>query len=254
MSLLGTQVYANPDTPLWVSATGGEISGDLTVDGNLTVNLATNLNGPLNANSDVNVGATLFMAPPTGDEQAIAVDALGTILYIQGGNSIKFGKLGQTTTNTTLTLSAPGAGLDNFTTNFLNAIGPVPTNLISASKTINPVPTTPAEVFLVDTPFPVVSGQVYDVQATGIINLISGTPDPDDAVQFQLDAGTGTSVSFYTFYPSGPGQSTSWAIRQRIVGNASQPSLAVAVQKTLAGASTAVYGATLNYFSAVRVA
>jgi hypothetical protein len=254
MSLLGTQVYANPDTPLWVSATGGEISGDLTVDGNLTVNLATNLNGPLNANSDVNVGATLFMAPPTGDEQAIAVDALGTILYIQGGNSIKFGKLGQTTTNTTLTLSAPGSGLDNFTTNFLYAIGPVPTNLVTSPKTINPVPTTPADPFIVDTAFPVASGQVYEVQATGVLNLISGTPDPDDAVIFSLDAGTGTSITAYTYYPSGPGQSGNWSIRQRIVGNATQPSLALLVQKTLAGTSTAVYGATLNYFSANRVA
>ena len=254
MSLLGTQVFANPATPLWLSASGDTINGDLIVDGDLTVEQVTTMEAQLNANSDINLAGTLFFGPPNGNVQAIAVDANGDNIFLQGEQAIKFGKLGQLTTNTTLTLSAPGSGLDNFTTNFLNAIGPVPTNLINLPKSVNPVPTTPAQAFLVDTPFPVVAQQVYDVQATGVLSLVSGTPDPDDAVQIQLDAGTGTSITTYTYYPSGPGQSGDWAIRQRIVGNATQASLAVAVQKTLAGTSTAVYSAVLNYFSAVRVA
>ena len=36
MSLLGKQVYANPSTPVWLSATGGTISGNLVVDGTIT--------------------------------------------------------------------------------------------------------------------------------------------------------------------------------------------------------------------------
>jgi hypothetical protein len=246
MSLLGTQVYANSDTPIWLSAKGG------TIDGNLTVTGTADFQSNIQVASDIDLQGNLVLQG-SSNSALLTTDAGGDSLYLVASNSINFGR-DSTTPNTTLTLSAPGAGLDNFTTNFLYAIGPVPTNLINTPRTINPVPTSPAEPFLVDTPFPVVSGQVYDVQATGLITLISGTPDPDDAVLIQLDAGTGTSVSFYTYYPSGPGQSGSWAIRQRIVGNATQPSLAVAVQKTLAGTSTAVYAATLGYFSAVRVA
>lgn len=246
MSLLGTQVYANGDTPIWLSATGGTMDGNLTVTGNLQVDGATQVDGSITTTDQ-------FIISGTTDTAVLTTNVAGDTLYLIADTAIGFGR-DDNTPNTTLTLSAPGAGLDSFTTNFLYAIGPVPTNLINTPRTINPVPTSPAEPFLVDTAFPVVAGQVYDVQATGLITLISGTPDPDDAVTLQLDAGTGTSITFYTYYPSGPGQSGSWSIRQRIVGNASQPSLAVAVNKLLAGASTAVYAATLGYFSAVRVA
>jgi hypothetical protein len=246
MSLLGSQVYANTDKPIWLSATNGTMEGNLTVTGNLQVDGATLVDGSVTTNDQ-------FIIAGTTDTAVLTTDVTGATLNLIADTAITFGR-DNTTPNTTLTLSAPGAGLDNFTTNFLYAIGPVPTNLINTPRTINPVPTSPAEPFLVDTAFPVASGQAYDVQVTGIINLISGTPDPDDAVIFSLDAGTGTSITAYTFYPSGPGQSGNWAIRQRIVGNAIQPSLALLVQKTLAGTSTAVYGATLNYFSAVRVA
>jgi hypothetical protein len=36
MSLLGSQVFANDKTPLWVSNSGGVITGNLTVDGDVT--------------------------------------------------------------------------------------------------------------------------------------------------------------------------------------------------------------------------
>lgn len=37
MSLLGSQVYANPSTPLWLSSGGGAVSGSLTVKDDLNV-------------------------------------------------------------------------------------------------------------------------------------------------------------------------------------------------------------------------
>lgn len=248
MSLLGTQVYANTTTPLWFSADGGTINGDVTITGSVDVS------GNIQSSGDVQTATSFQVTDPAFSTGWMRITSTASNSYVQGASNIKFGQIGQSTTNTTLTLSAPGSGLDNFTTNFLNAIGPVPTNIITSSKTINPVPTSPATAFGVDVPYPTISNAVYDVQATGIITLASGASDPDDAILLALDAGTGTSITTYTFYPEGPGQSGNFSIRQRIVANAVQPSLAVLANKTLAGASTAVYAATLNYFSVVRVA
>jgi len=251
MSLLGTQVYANSGQNIWLPVTGGTITGNLLVDGEID---ATG-----NINSDADMTAVSLelqdslVIQGNANSAVLTTDVTGNTLNIVANTSVTFGR-DTVAPNTTLALSAPGANLDLLTTNFLRAIGPVPTNLITSPKTINPVPTSPATPFIVDTAFPVASGQVYDVQATGVITLASGTPNASDAVILQLDAGTGTSVTSYTYYPSGAGQSGNWSIRQRIVGNATQASLAVEVNQLLAGGSTAVYSATMNYFSAVRVA
>lgn len=250
MSLLGTQVFANTDKPIWLSVTGGTIDGNLTLTGSLDVS------GSVRSSSEIQSSSAFTLTDSTFTSGLGRFTANLSNLYVQGTSNISFGKVGESITNTSLVLSAPGAGLDLFTTNFLQAIGPVPTNIITSPKTINPVPVSPApaQAFTVDTPYPTLSNAVYDVQATGIITSPSGTPDPDDAVNFALDAGTGTSITTYTYYPSGPGQSGSWSIRQRIVANAVQPSLSVSAQAILAGTSTAAYAATMNYFSVVRVA
>jgi hypothetical protein len=252
MSLLGSQVYANNAQNLWFPVTGGTIKGNVLVGGNFLVGGTTTLQGATSVDASLNVTGGINLIGGS-NFTTLTTDAGGDSMALIATNNITFGRDG-VAPNTTLAVSAPGANLDLLTTNFLRAIGPVPTNLISASKTINPVPTSPATPFIVDTAFPVASGQVYDVQATGVITLASGTPNAADAIIIALDAGTGTSVTSYTYYPSGAGQSGNWSIRQRIVGNATQASLAVAVNQLLAGGSTAVYSATMNYFSAVRVA
>lgn len=266
MSLLGTQVYANPDTPCWISSTGGEVTGDLTVDGNLTVNMATNLNGPLNANSDVNVGATLFFAPPTGDEQAITVDPLGTILYIQGGNSVKFGKLGQTTTNTTLTLAAPGSGLDLFTTNFLSANGPIPTVPVPIGA--NPavaLPTgsnTRTGTFGLTTSYTIISNATYDIQATGILTWTAGNaPAAGDQVSASVKIGSANAAQATALYYPGNAPFT-WAsnvgnpfsIRARLVAAGTVTSNIVCGVGFTGNVSTGEISGVLNYLDVVRVA
>ena len=256
MSLLGTQVYANTDRNVWLPVTGGTVQGSLTVNGNIVADgVIEAQTGPIITDTFVSRVSYDLVDNTNTTRATISLDPANSLI-VGGTGSILFNQSGQVTGNTTLTLSAPGSGLDNLTTNFLNAIGPIPTNIITSPKTINPVPITPApyDPFTVDAPYPTINGAVYDVQATGVITLASGVSDPDDSIRFELDAGTGTSITTYTFYPEGPGQSGNWSIRQRIVANAVQPSLGVAVQGSLAGASTAVYSATMNYFSVVRVA
>lgn len=256
MSLLGTQVYANPDTNLWLPATGGTIDGSIVVKGNIVADgVIEAQTGPIITDTFVSRVSYDLVDGTNTTRATISLDPANSLIVGATG-SVLFNQTGQVTGNTTLTLSAPGSGLDNFTTNFLYAIGPVPTNIITSPKTINPVPVSPApaQAFSVDTPYPTISNAVYDVQATGNLSKVSGTSDPDDAVTLALDAGTGTSITTYTFYPEGPAQSGNFSIRQRIVANAVQPSLGVLAQATLAGTSTAAYSATMNYFSVVRVA
>ena len=253
MSLLGTPVYANTDTPLWLSVGGDTINGNLTVNGTIQASLDIDAGGDMSAN-DITLQGSVVL-PGTTNNALVTTDTTGAILNLVAETSITMGR-DAITPNTTLVVSAPGSGLDAFTTNFLYAIGPVPTSLVTVPKTINPVPVSPApaQAFLVDTSLPTLNGAIYEVQATGSFALAAGVADPDDALYFEVDAGTGLSITTYTYYPSRPGQSANWSLRQRIVCNAAQPSLSVLTQVLRAGASTADYSATINYFSATRVA
>ena len=137
----------------------------------------------------------------------------------------------------------------------LAGVGPVPTSTITSSKTLNPVPVSPAAAspFGVDTNVPTISNAEYDVQARGLLAVVSGTPDVDDIVNIALDAGTGTSVWTYQFKPSAVGANGNWQVRDRIVANANTTTIFMTAQALLAGASTAVHSATLTQMDVTRV-
>ena len=191
MSLLGTQVFANPAKPIWLSSTGGTIEGNVTIDGDIR------------ATGDVGSDGTITMYDPTGAtaRAELATDNAGT-LYIRAPTTINLGQLGpgpfQLPGNTTLTLSAPGANLDNLSVGgTINGIGPVPTQLSVTSPTtitLNALPTT-----LTVTPYALITGAEYDIQITGYWSVGAGvvTPGTLDYAQVRVEVGSGPSPSFY---------------------------------------------------------
>lgn len=108
MSLLGSQVYANPDTPLWLSNSGGVITGNLTVEGAVYAGtgLVTYAGGGLGG---------VEILDPADDSQKLrlAVTTGGSPRsIIQSANPIFFNQIGTANGNTSLTLSAFGANAD----------------------------------------------------------------------------------------------------------------------------------------------
>jgi hypothetical protein len=262
MSLLGKQVYANPSTPVWLSATGGTISGNLVVDGTIT------------AASDI-ISETEVDAPSLRviDGSGATVMSLANIAgnsVIQSTAPIKFTQLGTGSGNTTLTQSVFGANADllavggTITAN----IGPVPTQIITSTKTVNPVAVSPAapSQFGVDTTLNSISGAEYDVQITGTVYCVSGTVNPADYIVYNFTAG-GSGVISAIVFPGeallgangvtglGPltagGAAATITLRTRLTSSASGTALSANVRAFLTG--TAVYGATLTLLDVQRV-
>lgn len=262
MSLLGKQVYANPSTPVWLSATGGTISGNLVVDGTIT------------AASDI-ISGTEVDAPSLRviDGSGATVMSLANIAgnsVIQSTAPIKFTQLGTGSGNTTLTQSVFGANADllavggTITAN----IGPVPTQIITSTKTVNPVAVSPAapSQFGVDTTLNSISGAEYDVQITGTVYCVSGTVNPADYIVYNFTAG-GSGVISAIVFPGeallgangvtglGPltagGAAATITLRTRLTSSASGTALSANVRAFLTG--TAVYGATLTLLDVQRV-
>ena len=94
MSLLGTQVYANPATPCWLSSAGGAISGNISAN----QVFARKYNA-------------VDVAGVTHGELTLNGAATGSVLT--GDSNITFAKTGVLTGNTVLTLSTAGANLDS---------------------------------------------------------------------------------------------------------------------------------------------
>lgn len=94
MSLLGTPVYANNATPLWLSTQGDVVTGDLTFVPPASVNWVDA--------SGNDLGRIVAVGPASNSQ-----------LYIQDNNQINFGLVGQSSTNTTLFVDAYG-GQDLF--------------------------------------------------------------------------------------------------------------------------------------------
>ena len=264
MSLLGNNVYANPSTPIWLSATGGTITGNLIVDGTIT------------STSDI-ISATEVDAPSLRliDGSGATVMSFANIAgsnCVQSTAPIKFTQLGTGSGNTSLTLSAAGANADNLTVGgTINClIGPVPTQVITSTKTVNPVAVSPAapSQFGVDTTLNSISGAEYDVQVTGTVYCVSGTPDAADYIVYNFTAG-GTGTLSAIVYPGvanaglggngvtgiGPltagGAAATVTLRARVVSSASGTALSANARVFLTG--TAVYGATLSVLDVQRV-
>jgi len=268
MSLLFNAVYANPDTPIWLSANGGTISGNLVVDGNIGAS-----GGII---SDTNMAAPAYIVEDaSGNDVGFMRQAgtgAGAGLLFQG-DVFKFGKVGTGNVNTSLTTSAFGANTDNLsvggTINCL--IGPVPTQLITSTKTLTPINVSPAapSQFGVDTSVTSISNAEYDVQVTGSVYCITGTPDPADYIVYNFAAGGAGTLSAIVF-PAGSnatlggngvtglgplvaaGAAATISLRARVVSGASGTILG-ANARVFQATGTATYGATLSVLDVQRV-
>jgi hypothetical protein len=189
------------------------------------------------------------------------------------GDLLKFAKLGTSNANTSLTIGTAGANTDNFTLGgtLVASIGPVPTQIITSTKTVNPVAISPAapSQFGVDTTITGISGAEYDVQVTGTVFLVSGTMDPADTVVFTFTSGAGQGSISAVVFPDtaslgangvsgiGPltagGGAANVTLRARVSPNASGTTLGASVRAFDGGSSSAVYGATLTILDVQRV-
>lgn len=272
MSLLGKQVYANPTTPIWDAggAGGGNFPGNVTIGGNLDVS------GYI---AGASVDAGLFTLTVAGSGVA-NLTPLATSLgdpadgVVVQGQLIRFGQQGTKNANTSLVPSVFGANLDNFTVGgTMNClIGPVPTQIITSTKNVDPVAVSPAapSQFGVDTTVTGIANAEYDVQVTGNVYLVSGIPDATDTVVFTFTSGAsgGLTATLYTaatdaaignYGVSGAGPLTVGGtacgvnMRARVSPSVSGTVLGASVRAFLGGGSTAVYGANLLLCDVQRV-
>jgi len=95
MSLLGTQVYANSTTPLWLG-TAGATSGDLTVGGTLFINNDVDFKGDTG----------------TLEGRITAGQSVNNTLYIQTTGRVDFTQIGTGSANTYVQVSPFGSGGD----------------------------------------------------------------------------------------------------------------------------------------------
>jgi hypothetical protein len=96
MSLLGTPVYANPSTPLWLSAAPGGPGGNATF---------TNLN----------IGSAVYFLDGAGNQTAAINNNNNGTLALSGNNAIDFKQVGAAGGNSSLVIT-PLGGTDTFTT------------------------------------------------------------------------------------------------------------------------------------------
>jgi hypothetical protein len=265
MSLLISRDYANKGTPLWLPASGGTMSGNLIVNGTIT---ATS-----DIISETEVDAPSLRVIDSNAASKMILENAGGFTLIQSTDPIKFTRLGTNSGNTTLTQSVFGANTDNLTVGgSINClIGPVPTQIITSTKTVSPIavsPTAPSQ-FGTDNTVTSVSGAEYDVQVTGTVYCVSGTPDAADYIVYNFTAGGSGTISAIVF-PAvadaglggngvtgiGPlvaaGAAATITLRARVVSSASGTALSANARVFQTG-GTAVYGATLTVLDVQRV-
>ena len=291
MSALIRESHANNLTPLFLSAGGGTISGNVTISGDLQVagtgqfgnNVSVTGDIGATGNLDVSGNGAIYGTLGVGGTFATEGDVN---IYTAGGGTpalqfvgvvgppdsielrtdggIGFGTLNLTTPPQTVFIPSNTPNADSLTVGgaviaqTLQGIGPSPVSLINSTKTVVPVPASPspATAFTVDTSVPTIVGGEYDVMTRGIITLGSGAPNVGDVINVTLDAGTSAAtgaVWTYQFRPSATNANGYWEIRDRIVADAVVPSIGVTVQAVLTGGSTAVYNASQIQFDVTRV-
>ena len=101
MSLLGTPVYANPSTPLWLSAAPGGPGGNATF-------------------ANLNIGSAVYFLDASGNQTAAINNNNNGTLALSGNNAIDFKQVGAAGGNSSL-LIRPLGGQDIFTTGIVDA-------------------------------------------------------------------------------------------------------------------------------------
>lgn len=265
MSLLFTPVYANPSKPIWLSATGGSITGNLVVNGTIT---ATS-----DIISETEVDAPSLRVIDSNAASKLILQNTGGFTLVQSTDVIKFTQLGTANGNTTLTQSVAGANTDALAVggSITCAIGPIPPQIITSTKTVASVAVSPAapSQFGVDTTITSISGAEYDVQVTGTVYCVSGTPDATDYIVYNFTAGGSGTISAIVFPAAadaglggngvtglGPltagGAAATITLRARVVSSASGTTLG-ANARVFQPSGSAVYGATLTVLDVQRV-
>jgi hypothetical protein len=119
MSILGSQVYANDKTPLWLATAGGVITGSLTVEGEVYAEqgFLTYDSGGLTILDDTGVSQ---------EARLVHVPAPTSRTCLQSGDPLFFTQVGTANGNSSLTISAfnPGAPADTLAVGgAINSIG-----------------------------------------------------------------------------------------------------------------------------------
>ena len=199
MSLLINESYVNPNTPLWVSATGDTIDGDLTVNGNLAVTGNATFTG---TSVRIQSADKLYFTNAIGSSTGLLEysDPTGVNGSIETFGTLYFGRLlTGNTANTSFTPSAAGTNGDvlavggRITTAPGGGISPVssPTALVNVTlgATVPMVPTTPIAI---------ATGKWYDIQVTGYwtIPLLS-VPAVGDKAEIFVAVGSGVAPTYF---------------------------------------------------------
>lgn len=128
MSLLGAQVFANPDQSCWLSNNGGVITGNLTVEGTVFAgNVSSSgvvASGPQGVTvPDLGNGLSI-LSGATVETRLQHIQAPAPRTLMSSDDPIYFTKPGQINGNTSLTISAFGAP------DILNVEGVVQANIL----------------------------------------------------------------------------------------------------------------------------
>lgn len=190
----------NPTTPLWVSATGDTINGDLTVNGTTTLNGIVDFVGGGNP-VRVRANTQLYFTNAGGNTTGmLQYTDNGTNGFIQTNGSLYLGRtLSGTSANTVFTPSAPTTNGDvlavggRITTAPGGGITPVssPTALVNVplGSTVAMVPTNP---------IPIATGIWYDIQVSGYWTIPLGTaPAVGDKAEIFVAVGGGVAPTYF---------------------------------------------------------
>jgi len=248
MSLLGTPVYANPSTPLWATVGSPTFTGQV-----LAPEFATTPGGDILVRDVSGNTGMRFVATTPGTN------------YIQNSGTIRFGQIGQGNTNTSLTVSAPGANADVLTVGGqfigggvtpIECVTPGTIQTIALASGSSPRTAT----FAVQTLAPITSNATYDIQAIGNLSWNAGSaPSPGDRLTVTIACGSGIGSYSQDFYPAN--DYPNWALndvipfylRSRLIAN--NPFSNASCSVTYTGATgTGNIGGQLSMLSVVRVA
>jgi hypothetical protein len=276
MSLLINESYVNPTTPLWVSATGDTIKGDLIITGDLDVDGNTDLKGPqttvegqlavLNSGSGIAFQDATVVA--TG--MTLFTDTPATNGFIETNGTLYLGRfLAGNTANTSFTPSAPTTNGDVLAVGgrISSAPGGGITPLSSSTASTN-VAVGGGTVSLSPSPvIPITTGLTYDIQVNGYFSIpLLTVPAVGDKMRILVSVGPGTFPSAYSYTaildvlpglasdPFVAGTTRPFSIRARLPSNANLSNIVVSGTLTGVGVYPAGIDVVIPQVSVVRVA
>ena len=188
MSLLINESYVNSTKPLWASASGGTISGNLVVNGNVIANEFSAVDDVVIQDASGGRAMRLTAAGPPS----------GGLSYIQTAGTIKFGQLDQGNTNSQLVVSAFGANADVLTIGGQIVGGGVTplSSTVGAATVANGSPVA----LTITPPITISNAGIYDIQVSGYwATGATTTPSNADVASVTLTTGTGTSPTLLKY-------------------------------------------------------